>query len=402
MKLVEKHIISKNHKFYQEIDRLAFLSKNLYNAGLWTIQQHYQETGKYLGFFDLRTQFVRENQNDYRALPAEVSGQILRLLDKNFKSFFAGLKSYKKNPEKFLKCPQSPKFKKKLIGRNILIYNTLCISQVALREGFVKLSMCNIKFKTEKQNIKQVRIVPKAGHYVIEVVYDFEKETCELNENLYAGIDIGLNNLATVTSNKAGFVPFIINGKPLKSINQYYNKKKAEFQSFLTGHQRSSKKIQGLSLKRNCKIDDYLHKASKQIVVELVNHKIANLVIGKNKEWKQEINLGKKTNQNFVSIPHQKFVQLLTYKCELEGIKVILTEESYTSKCSFLDNESMEKKEVYAGRRIKRGLFRSANKKLINADVNGSLNIIRKVVPNAFGNGIEGVSVHPYRYNAIK
>lgn len=174
--------------------------------------------------------------------------------------------------------------------------------------------------------------------------------------------------------------PFSINGRPLKSINQYYNKEKARLQAHLKGNKKTSKRIYSITNKRNNKVKDYLHKSSRKIVNFLVSNNISTLIIGYNEEWKQNINLGRANNQAFVNIPFYTFIKQLEYKCKLEGISVILTEESYTSKCSFLDGESIEKHNNYLGKRIKRGLFRSAEGKLINADLNGSLNILRKVV----------------------
>ncbi|RCJ15180.1 hypothetical protein A6S26_07545 [Nostoc sp. ATCC 43529] len=188
-----------------------------------------------------------------------------------------------------------------------------------------------------------------------------------------------------------------MNGKPLKNINAYYNKKKAFFQSRLQGQQTTSTRIQRLTHKRNCKIIDYLHQASRIIVDYLAANPIGTLVIGKNDLWKQSINLGDKTNQNFVCIPHARFIEMLTYKCQLVGIDIIITSENYTSKCSFIDLEPIEKHTVYLGKRVKRGLFRAKNGFLINADCNASGNIIRKVVPNGFSEGIQGVVVPPSR-----
>ena len=174
--------------------------------------------------------------------------------------------------------------------------------------------------------------------------------------------------------------PFSINGKPLKSINQYYDKEKARLQAHLKCNKKTSKRINSITNIRNNKVKDYLHKSSREIVNFLVSNNISTLIIGYNEEWKQNINLGRTNNQSFVNIPFYTFINQLDYKCKLEGINVILTEESYTSKCSFLDNESIEKHESYLGKRIKRGLFKSAEGKLINADLNGSLNILKKVV----------------------
>jgi len=222
-----------------------------------------------------------------------------------------------------------------------------------------------------------------------------------LDDNFVAGIDIGLNNLVALTSSKPSFQPLIINGRPLKSINQFYNKRKAELQSQLEGNRKTSKRITKLSNKRNRKVKHYLHNASRQIIDRLVDEGIGILVIGKNKNWKQEINIGRQNNQNFVSISHAHFANMLSYKAKLAGIKVITTEESYSSKCSFLDLEPIGKHEEYAGKRIKRGLFRANDGTLINADVNGSGNIIRKVVPNAFADGIEDFVVRPLGFPPI-
>ena len=194
----------------------------------------------------------------------------------------------------------------------------------------------------------------------------------------YCSIDLGVNNLSTIGSNI--LKPIIINGKPLKSINQYYNKKLAKLKSELKNEKKTSRRIKSLTVKRNNKVNDYLHKASKLIVNYLVSNNISTLVIGKNKEWKQNANIGKRNNQNFIQIPHTRFIEMLTYKCKLEGIPLIIKEESYTSKCSFIDNEPIKKQKVYIGKRIKRGLFETKEKRLINADLNGSLNILRKVV----------------------
>ncbi|NEN93188.1 MAG: IS200/IS605 family element transposase accessory protein TnpB, partial [Okeania sp. SIO3H1] len=202
--------------------------------------------------------------------------------------------------------------------------------------------------------------------------------------------------------------PLLINGRPLKSINQYYNKVKSFLQSQLPEN-RSSKRLKKLCNKREFKINDYLHKASRLIIDTLINQKIGTLIIGHNQEWKQKINLGKRNNQNFVSVPYNKLIEMLSYKAKMVGIYVIITEESYTSKASFIDNDLIpiykkgEKNHVtFSGKRIKRGLYRPASKRLINADVNGSLNIMRKAVPNVFDYGIEGVVVHPVRITPAK
>jgi putative transposase len=394
MQLVEQHVIRKNDPRYEAIDRAAFASKNLYNAANYLVRQAFIFQGTYLGYAEIF--HLLKGHDAYQALPRKVSNDVLRLLDKNWKSFFKAIKAWKAHPEQFLGRPKLPGYKDKIEGRNILIYDIQALSKTALRKGIIAPSQLGITVQTQQTNVKQVRIIPKSTHYVIEVVYEQEPEQASVDASLVAGIDLGLDNLATLTSNKPGFAPRLISGKLLKSINQGYNKRRAELQSQLK-NRFTSRQLERLTDKRNRRIKHLLHSASKQIVALLVAEGIGTLVIGYNPEWKQAINIGKRNNQNFVNIPHARFIDMLTYKAELVGIRVIITEESYTSKCSFLDNEPIGKHENYAGKRVKRGLFRAADGRLINADVNGSYNIIRKVVPDAFGKGIEGTAVHPCR-----
>lgn len=398
MKLVERHIIKPNHPFFKECDELAFKTKNLYNQALYRQRQHFFKTGLYLGCFDLQKQFQDENQVDYRALPAKVSQQTLRTLDKNWKSYFKANKEYKKDPSKFKAVPKIPKYKRKNKGRSVVIYEKQAISKTALKRGVVKLSQTNIELPKNVDNVQQARIVSKFGYYVIEVVFK-KDETTPMSNNNIAAIDLGLVNLATLTFN-TGQAPVIVNGRPVKSINQFFNKKKAKLMSFV-GNKGRSKRIEKLSLKRNNKITDYLHKSSRYIVNQLVSESVSTLIVGWNKNMKQDINIGKRNNQNFVSVPFYKFISQLQYKCQLKGIKVIVREEAYTSKCSFLDLEPICKHETYKGNRGKRGLFKSSDGTLINADVNASYNIMRKgfqnVVPNVFSEGIEGVAVRPLK-----
>ena len=197
------------------------------------------------------------------------------------------------------------------------------------------------------KNVQQVRVVPRNNFIVVEVLYKVDCKIINRSTKSYCSVDLGLNNLITCAfpSDK----PLIVNGRPLKSINSYYNKNKSRLQSLLKDGRKTSNRIQSLTLKRNNKITDYLHKASKMFVNQLVSKGIADVVVGYNKEWKQGINIGKVNNQNFVSIPHYRLLNMLTYKCELEGIALHITEESYTSKCSFLDSEAVCKHGVYKG-----------------------------------------------------
>lgn len=405
MKLVERHIINKGHSFFNECDRVCLLSKNLYNFANYIVRQEFIKTSKdkenglvehanYINYYNVNKILISNNQTDYISLPRKISNQTLMMLDKNWKSFFKSIKDYVKNKNKYNGKPALPKYLNKN-GRYVTIFELGSISAKELRNNIVKLSGTTIKIKTSQRNIKQCRIVPNTNHYIVEIIYEKKEKDLKEDNKRYCSIDLGLNNLATISSNVIN--PIIINGKPLKSINQFYNKNKSYHQSILEkrNKKKTSKRINKLTYKRQNKIDDYLHKASRYIINHLVSNNINTLVIGMNKEWKQEINIGRKNNQNFVSIPHNKLIQMLKYKCNLEGIIFILTEESYTSKCSFIDNEEICKHEKYCGKRIKRGLFRSKEGKLINADVNGSLNILRKVVPDAFANGIEAIAVSP-------
>jgi len=408
MQLSERHIIKKYNQFYNEIDNLCFLSKNLYNKANYIIRQEFIKTSKekelglinhanWISYYEIQKKLQNEKDFDYKQLPAKISQHVLKTLDKNWKSFFKSIKDYKTNPNNYKGKPSLPNYKHKTKGRNILIYTIQAISKKELKNNIVHLSNTNIKTKTNQTNICQIRIIPRIGYYVIEIIYEREVKDLKLNKENIAGIDMGLNNLCAITSNLNGLTPVLINGRPLKSINQYYNKKKARLQSFIGN--KSSKNLEKLNYKRNQKVDNYLHNTSRWIVNYLIKNNIGTLVIGKNEQWKTDINIGKRNNQNFVNIPHARLINMIEYKCKLIGIEIKLTEESYTSKCSFIDFEEIKHHDNYLGKRKYRGLFISNNGIKINADCNGSGNIIRKVISNAFANGIEGVVVHPIRIN---
>ncbi|NEQ36549.1 MAG: IS200/IS605 family element transposase accessory protein TnpB [Okeania sp. SIO3I5] len=402
MQLVERTIIKKNHPNYKSLDAVAFLSKNLYNMANYIVRQEFINKGNYLDYN--KVQKLLQSGADYQAIPAKVSQQVLILLDENWQSFFQAIRAYNECPSKFKSRPKLPKYKHKQKGRNILVYTKQAISKPQLvKNQKILLSKSELFFdsKINYDSLQQVRIIPKLNYYVIEVVYESFEVKLDLSESHVASVDLGVNNLAAVTSNKKGFQPFIINGRPVKSINQFYNKKKGKLQSELK-EAKSSNRIKRLSTKRNLKIDDYLHKTSRYIINRLIESQIGTLVIGNNPNWKQSLNLGPKNNQNFVQIPFFKLIEQLKYKGKLVGIKVFLNEESYTSIASFLDWDDLPvyqkgAKHKFSGKRVKRGLYKASNGVTYNADVNGSLNILRKVVPNAFSNGIEGVVVHPVK-----
>lgn len=379
MILSERHIIKPSHKHFNELDHLCFLSKNLYNQGLYQVRQHFFDTKKYLSYPSLDKKLNSTLNVDYKALPAKVSQQTLKLIDQNFRSFFSSLKS------------ENMKNKKKSIpsyidkdGRFIVVYTDQALSKRWLKQGFINPSKTNIFIPTKQKNIKQTRVIHRGSHIVVEVLYEQKEKEQILENGRYASIDMGVNNLICLTSNC--IKPLLINGRPLKSINSYFNKQKTKIQSKNNSHEnkKADKKLKKLFLKRSNKINFYLHKASRVLVNHLTSNNICRLVIGYNKEWKKDINIGKRNNQNFVYIPHAKLIDMISYKCKLQGIDVVMQEESYTSKCSFLDNEEIKKHQTYKGKRISRGLFKTSTKRFINADVNASLNILKKGVKNAF------------------
>jgi putative transposase len=393
MQLVEQHVIRAHHPHYRALDTAAFAAKNLYNAANYLVRQSFIKDEGYLNYYDVHTQIKAHEA--YQALPRKVSQQVLRMLHQNWQAFFAAMKAYRDNSGTFRKRPGLPHYLHKAEGRYALVYTIQALSKPALARGVIIPSGLAIEVRTRQTRIAQVRIVPKEQFYVVEIVYEKDIEPAAVDPALAAGIDIGLNNLAAITANKPGFVPVLVNGRPAKYVNQGYNKRRAELQAKL-GQPGRSKRMERLTTKRTRQINHYLHTHSRRIIDLLVAEGIGTLVIGKNDGWKQEISIGKRNNQNFVQVPHARFIQMLTYKAELVGIQVILVNESHTSKCSFLDDEPICHHERYADKRIKRGLFRASDgRRIINADVNGAYNILRKAIPEAFGQGKAGVVVHP-------
>jgi len=344
----------------------------------------------------------------YKALPAKVSNQVVKQIIHDWKAWKEAVIAYRQDTTKFLGEPKIPKYKHKALGRNLLTYDVQSIGQRGKNKnnGLLVLSQTNITVNTAAKDVIEVRVVPSTASYVVEVVFEKPVSLAELSLKLVAGIDLGLDNLATLVSNKPGFRPILVDGKKLKSINQGYNKRKAHLQSKLAQGKHSSKQIQQITYKRNKRVDNYLHLTSRLIVNRLVEEGIGKLVIGQNESWKQKIELEKKNNQNFVNIPHTKLIDTIAYKAQLVGIEVVVTEESYTSKTSFLDLEPVGKHESYQGRRVKRGLFKSAIGTLINADVNGAFNIIRKVSGNEpfleVSDRVEVFAVSPVRVSPVR
>lgn len=401
MNRIEKHIIKSNNKYYKMLDEFCFKSKNLYNYANYIIRQEFINNGKWIRYNDLdKILKEKENDFDYRNMPISSSAQqCLKLLDRNWKSFFTSIKDYNNNPSKYLGRPKLPKYRPKN-GRNILI---LTNQNCKIKNGYVKFpkKFKGLLIKTKiRKGLQQIRIIPKDKYLVIEIVYKIEDAEPLVDNERYVGIDLGLDNFATITNN-CGLIPLVINGKGLKSINQYYNKQMSHYKSIAKRVNKLdyTNKMRKLTFKRNNKVDDFVHKASRFLVNYCRSNEINTIVIGNNKNWKQNSKMNKKVNQNFISIPYYNFIQKVQYKAEEFGIKVIVTEESYTSGTSFLDNEFPIKENYNKSRRKYRGLFISNNGIKINADVNGSYQIIKKVFPKAFAEGIEGVGLHPFKVN---
>jgi len=381
MQLVYQLNIQEN----EAIHNMCLASNNLYNQALYIIKKEFEENKKFFGFNQMdKIMKVTPNLDgeiNYYNLKAQTAQQILRLLEKNWKSYFKSIKDWKKNPNKYKGMPKPPGFRKS--GDKYLIIFTNQNSKIKENKLVISKDLIiDIPLYKGKDFTKfnQVRILPRHKGYRVEIVYTQEILNCDLDKTKYASIDLGLNNLATIISTETK--PIIFNGKIIKSYNQWYNKRKAKLCSIKDKMKIKSytNQLYKIEEDRECFINDYLHKVSKGIIQYCIENKIANLVIGHNLQWKDSIGLGKKTNQKFVNIPHSKLIKYLKYKCEIAGINFIQTEESYTSKCDHFAFEEMKHQENYLGKRVKRGLFQSSTGKLINADVNGALGILRKVV----------------------
>jgi len=405
MKLVEQHVIKQSDPRYQRIDAAAFASKNLWNAANYLVRQSFIFQGVYLN--NTAVFHLIKDHEAYQALPRKVSNQALIQLHKAWVGFFEAIDEWREHPERFTGRPKLPGYKHKTEGRNLLVYEKGAIWKRELDQGVIAVTGLGALVQTaqSRETVSEVRIVPKGDHYVIEVVYQQEAKQARVDPELFVAADLGVSVLAALTSNKPGFLPRLVNGGPIKSLNQFYNKQRAHHQSKLAKANRfTSRQLERITTKRNRRILHYLHTASRRIIDLLVQEGIGTLIIGKNPLWKQEVEMGKRNNQNFVQAPHARFIEMLTYKAELVGIQVILTEESYTSRASFLDRDEIPvydqnrtEEPHFSGRRDGRWYYASG-KRHIHSDVNGSYNIGRKVVPTAFdGPGIAAPAVRPRR-----
>ena len=371
--------------------QMMHLSKNLYNAALYNVRQYYFKVKddttvkyKYLNYYANWRLMMSTLNSDFKALPNHIASQVVRQVDNNFSSFFALLK--KKNKGMYTLPIQMPQYLK-AEGYNQIVLDQWSNKQ--LKDGYLQIPttkiLINVGLKVSKLNIKQIRLVPKNGYIKLEFVHEVPDIQPKTDNKRYMSIDLGINNLCSCSSNVIG--SFIVNGKSLKTINQYYNKQVAKYKSICetANHVKTSKRIKRLNYKRTNKIEDYFHKVSRYIVNQLISNDINTLVIGHNNYWKQDTKLGTKNNQNFIQIPFNKLIQMLSYKCKLVGINCVIQEESYTSKASFIDNDHIpvfnsmnELTYKFSGQRVKRGLYCSQEGIKINADINASLNILKK------------------------
>lgn len=373
---------------YKDIFALCKASKDLYNQALYIVKSTLKNEDRFLFYNELDTIMKSltnlDGEVNYRKLKAQVAQQTLKSLDKNMVSYVKSIKDWSKHKDKYKGKPKLPKFISSNGYRQVIYPNQSC----SIRDGYINLSRTlriSIpqwnKYKDRLSNFQQVRINPLSNdRYEVEIIYLINDVLPNGNETTYASIDLGVDNLVTMVTSIGK--PIIYNGKQIKSINQYFNKTISKYKSILekVNKKKSSKRIKKLWNSRNNKINDIFHKVSRHIVNTCVNNGIGTLIVGYNSGWKDSIHIGRRTNQTFVMIPYETLLRYLQYKCEMSGIRFIVTEESYTSKCDSLAMEDICKHEEYLGKRKKRGMYQSSMGKIINADVNGAMNIMRKVV----------------------
>ena len=386
----EQQFIKKGHPLYDIVDKHCFYSKNVYNQANYLLRQEFTKNKCYLGA--TQVQKLMQSMDCYKECGSQAAQKTIQMVDKAWKSYFSAIKDWKKYPSKYLGMPKIPKYLNK-DGRQVFMLKNV---QCSLKDNVFRISYKPFNQYTVKTNAKgkliQCRFIPKGSHYTMEIVYEIEVPDCSNTSERIVAIDVGVDNFITMVNN-IGEKPIAIKGGIIKSINQYYNKQKAKLQSELktTNKKDWSKRLQKLTDKRYEMIKYQMHCISKYIVDWCILYDIDTIIIGHNKEWKQN-NIGM---QNFTYIPYEMFIHMLSYKCENNGITFIINEEKYTSGTSFLDDEFPCKKNYNKNRRIYRGLFISNNGIKINADVNGAYQILKKVIPNAFADGIEGVGLHP-------
>ena len=394
----ESHVIRRNNPLWKTVDWNCFLSKNMYNYANFEIRKRFIKDGYWLRYSEMAR--TLKNSEPYKELMSQPSQQTLTMLDAMWKSFFTAIKDWKKNPQKYLGRPKLPRYLPK-DGRYLwVIKNNGC----RIRDGrieFVIKRLSKVSIPTKARGrLLCVRFVPKGTCYLMEVITEVEVPEQPTGEpKRIVGIDLGINNLVTVANN-IGLMPIIVNGRGVKSINQFYNKQNAKIQSELMKRNgtRKSKRLDAMSFKRYCRIKTMFHQISRVAVDYCVANKIDTIVCGLNNGWKQEVSIGKQNNQKFADIPYDMLINQLAYKCQDAGIRFVVTEESYTSGTSVLDGEPPTKEYYDKSRRRKRGLFYWSGG-TVNADVNAACQIIKKVSPNAFADGVGADDLQPVILN---
>ena len=376
---------------YKSIKELCHIAKNLANQAIYNIRQYYFTEGEYLNYE--KNYYLLKDSDNYKMLNSNMAQQILKEVDSSFKSFFGLLKLAKKGKYSFNAC-KLPNYLPKT-G-----YATLVIGFIRLKGNKLILPFSNAYKKAHKpieitippilldKKVKEIRIIPKSNARFFEIQYIYEAEHIQrnLNQSNVLAIDLGINNLVTAVSSKGK--TFIIDGRKLKSINQWYNKENACLQR-IKDKQHFGKKPTNrqniITRNRNNKVNDYMNKVARKIINYCILNDIGVLVVGYNETFQRNSNIGKANNQTFINIPYGKLREKLEYLCELNGISYVKQEESYTSKASFFDKDNIPvynadnpQEYKFSGNRIHRGMYQCANGKLINADVNGALNILRK------------------------
>ena len=386
MQLVERHLIKPNHELYGVLDDLTFKAKNLYNHGLYLYRQSYFERKKnpdkpVLSWVEIDKDLRKQGHEDIRALPAKVANAVLKNMGESITSYWKLVRLKRKGG--LGQKPGLPRYLHKTNGRYPLSFNYQTFG--SKRGTNNELILCpkgiNLPIPTKVDNPKQVRIVPNRHNFIIEVIYNVEEQEFK-STSRYAGIDLGVDNFATVTFSTRN-KPLIVKGLELKSINQGYNRLISKAQLLLPAPQKTSKSIHRLWSRRSWILRTKIHQMTAFLATLFDEMQIEKVFIGKNVNWKQRLRFGKAVKQRFAYLPYETFIEQLRYKCRLRGISVVAQEESYTSKASFLDNDDIPvhgevENPRFSGRRIMRGLYRAGSGQLINADVNGSYNIMRK------------------------
>ena len=416
MRLTERILLKPNHSHYKNVRKLCALTASVSNQALYYFRQNFfnHENNKWATIDKL---MKLKHADKYNAIPSAISQSVIKKTGTDFDAFWKAYRQWQQQPDKFKERPRIPHYQKlktaiqpaqgvSVIDEHLVFPKKLNLEPIKIRCVEQQAALA----KSDRAIVKEIRYVPHGSCFWLEIVYEedktlnkevLNKRKVKLNRDNVFSIDLGINNLATLVSNKPDFQPVLFSGKPVKSLNQQFNKRKAELQSL--GHRRL---IAHMAVTRFCQINDYFHKVSHQIIALCLKEDVGKIVIGKNKDWKQEVNIGKANNQTFVSIPYQSLIDQINYKASRYGIEVVEQEESYTSKADALALDHLPVKSkskdkfTFSGKRKLRGLYQSSIGKLVNADVNGSLNILRKVIGDDFIQGLidKGAVFAPVRW----